>query len=409
VSGIREEGVAIVGAGVAGLAAARRLAERGIPVRLLEAANRIGGRAWTTSFHGAPFDHGATWLHDADRNPLVDLADPDDHLIDSDAARTERLFVDARPATAAEHHAYQTTWAGLETTVAPALAGADTTLADTSLADAMRPIASDPWAATIALWEGAIIAAADADALSLRDWHRNVLHGRNFQPGDGVGAFIARRLAFPADLGTAVTAIDTSGPGVSLVTDRGTVRAAACIVTVSTGVLAAGAIRFTPALPPPLEDAIRRLPMGLLSKIALAAPEREDPDALYLERDGGIAFNAWPQDRPYVTGFIGGRLAWSLAGDPRAAADFARARWARLARPLPDVPALVTDWGTNPLYRGAYAYAGPGDSDHRATLAEAFPAERLLFAGEAYRTEGLAGTVGGAYLSGLAAADRLLA
>jgi monoamine oxidase len=103
VTRLREEGVVVVGAGVAGLSAARRLAEHGVPVRLLEAADRVGGRAWTTRpdiLGGAPFDHGATWLHAARRNPLVDLAQPEDALRDSDAARTERLFVEGRPATA---------------------------------------------------------------------------------------------------------------------------------------------------------------------------------------------------------------------------------------------------------------------------------------------------------------------
>ena len=69
---------------------------------------------------------------------------------------------------------------------------------------------------------------------------------------------------------------------------------------------------------------------------------------------------------------------------------------------------LVTSWSEDPLFRGAYAYAGPGDAARRGQLAEAFPGERLLFAGEAVRVDGLAGTVGGAFLSGVAAAERLL-
>ena len=69
--------------------------------------------------------------------------------------------------------------------------------------------------------------------------------------------------------------------------------------------------------------------------------------------------------------------------------------------------AVVTRWATDPWYRGAYAYARPGDAGQRAVLAEAYPGERLLFAGEACRTDGLAGTVGGAFLSGQEAADRL--
>ena len=69
---------------------------------------------------------------------------------------------------------------------------------------------------------------------------------------------------------------------------------------------------------------------------------------------------------------------------------------------------LVTEWGTDPLTLGAYAYAAPGQADQRGVLAAAFPGERLLFAGEACRMDGLAGTVGGAFLSGRDAADRIV-
>lgn len=71
--------------------------------------------------------------------------------------------------------------------------------------------------------------------------------------------------------------------------------------------------------------------------------------------------------------------------------------------------AHISAWGTDAAFLGAYAYAGPGDADERGVLAAAFPGERLVFAGEAARTDGLAGTVGGAYLSGVEAARRLLA
>ncbi len=399
------DGVVVIGAGVAGLAATRRLRQAGVPVTLVEAASRIGGRAHTTGFCGAPFDLGATWLHAAQRNPLVALALPEDHLRNSDIGRSERVFIAGRPATEAERAAYAAAWDRLDGVVAPALAGPDV-----SLAAAMAPMAADPWASTVALWEGAIIAAADSDELSLRDWHRNALDGPNMQPGDGVGAFIVRRLATEATLDTPVTTIDWAGPGVRAETPRGTIHAAAAIVTVSTGVLAAGSIRFSPALPPDVQGAIDALPMGLLSKIALPLPRPPgfDADSLLLDRTCPITFNAWPHGRPYVTGFVGGRLAWSLAADPAAASRFAHDALRDMTGLRSAGQPMLSAWGTDPFSRGAYAYARPGDADQRDVLQAAFPAERLTFAGEAVRTDGLAGTVGGAYLSGAAAAERLL-
>ena len=417
-SALRDDGVAVIGAGAAGLAAALHLRRHGVPVVLLEASGRIGGRAYTSCpavLNHAAFDHGASWLHAAQRNPLTAFARPgEDTLTNSDTARTERLFVAGRSADTGEQAAYDVAWDRLDAIVAPALDGEDC-----SLAEAMAPMRDDPWAATVAGWEGAIIAAADADALSLRDWHRNRLDGPNLTVRGGLGAFVARRLAADVELNTPVTAIAWDGAaGVRVETSRGTVRAAACIVTASTGVLASGAIRFTPALPHSVQAAVAGLPMGLLSKVALpaAGPDRlglRPETSLARQMAGGQAnmvFIAWPGDMEHVIGFIGGRAAWALAGDPAAAEALARDELramlgggARLAD-----GAVVTGWATDPFALGAYAYAPPGQAGMRGVLEAAFPAERLLFAGEACRTDGLAGTVGGAFASGRDAAVRLM-
>src|SRR3974390_253124 len=67
--------VIIIGAGTAGLGAARRLATSGLCVRVLEARNRRGGRAWTAHDpSGLPIELGCAWLHSADENELCTLA-----------------------------------------------------------------------------------------------------------------------------------------------------------------------------------------------------------------------------------------------------------------------------------------------------------------------------------------------
>ncbi len=70
-----QEHVIVVGAGMAGLSAARRLADAGVAVTVVEARNRIGGRAWTDTSLGIPIDLGAAWFHGTEGNPLVGLAD----------------------------------------------------------------------------------------------------------------------------------------------------------------------------------------------------------------------------------------------------------------------------------------------------------------------------------------------
>jgi len=414
-----EGGVVVVGAGAAGLSAAAHLRAQGVAVTLLEAGPRIGGRAHTVrpaALGGEVLDLGASWLHAADCNPLVRLAGPEDELINSDVLGTERLFVAGRNATAAEQGGYDACWEAVEH-----LAPGD---ADNSLAALMAGLPG-PWAPTVALWEGAIIAAADADALSAQDWRRNLLPPPNLLVRDGLGSFVARRLATPAWLDTPATRIGWDGvgvvpgvvPGVVVETPRGTLRAAACIVTVSTGVLAGGAIRFDPPLPQAVQAAVDGLPMGLLTKVALPADgdgRLGVADNSTLARqvtvgEAGMTFNAWPLGRAHLVGFVGGRAAWAVAGDDAAAEDFAREQvQAMLGAVRLGAGAVVTGWGTDPVARGAYAYARPGHAGARAALADAFPGERLLFAGEATRTDGLAGTVGGAWLSGRDAAARLL-
>ncbi len=418
-SGEREGGVVIVGAGAAGLSAAAALREGGVPVTVLEAAARIGGRAWTErpdALGRAPFDHGARWLHAAHRNPLVDLARRcGDPLADADTAPT-RLFLDGRAATAAELAAYEAAGERLDDATAPHRAAGQP---DITLAEALDPLREDPWLATVETWEGAIIAAADAAVLSVRDWHRNQLDGANLVVAGGLGAFIIRRLAGPVELSTPATRIGWDGPGgtVEVETPRGTLRCAACIVTVSTGVLAANAIRFDPALPAPVRDAIAGLPMGLATKVALPARAdgcfgpRESCSLVRRARRRGeplMAFEAWPDGEAHLVGYVGGAAAWSLAGDDRAAEAFARSELRALFgadadRDLGD-GAAVTGWATDPFSRGAYAYARPGCADARGALAQPLADGRLVFAGEACRTDGLAGTVAGAWLSGRDAA-----
>ena len=410
--GVPENGVVVVGAGVAGLAAAGRLRARGVTVTLIEAAGRIGGRAHTVQLAGAPFDTGAGWLHDAGRNPLAAMAEHGDELVDSDAMRRERVSVGGRVATLVEQEAYSAAWDGLDEVVAPALGGPDVTLAA-----AMGPMSGDArwgaWAGLVALWEGAIIAAADADALGLRDWHRNRLGGRNLVPAQGVGAFVARRLGTPVRLGVQADLVRWDGPGVAVETNRGVVRAGAAIVTVSTGVLARGGVRFSPALPLDVAAAVHALPMGLLSKVAFPAVGGQSgigPDTVLVDREGRMSFGAWPLGRPYVVGYMGGRLAWEVAGDAGAAEALAREELRRMVGDGVQAggPAVVTGWGTDPLTLGAYAYAGAGGSEARGLLAGAVLGRQVVFAGEATRMDGLAGTVGGAFLSGVDAAERVL-
>ncbi len=414
--------VIVIGAGCAGLGAAAVLRDAGVRCLVLEAADRVGGRAWTAhppQLGGDWFDMGAVWFHDAEHNPLVRLAEAaGDTLLRSDELRTERTFVGDRLATAAELASYDGAWSRFGE-------AADTLLAvhdDVSLRDVTRSLPDDPWAATIEAWEGPVICVADGDRFSARDWRTNALGGSNLVPEGGIGAFVQRRCVAGLDirLSTPVTRVAWGGPGglVTVDTVSGAVTAGACIVTVSTGVLASGAIRFEPGLPAAIQDSIAALPMGLAMKVALRAtgPDRLDlPVHCSVDRriagagDHLMPFQCWPFGRDYVQGWIGGSIAWDLARAGEAAAvDFALAQLrslfgARVDRLFGGGQSLVTRWDADPWVRGAYSTVAPGMAGARRALAEPVADGRLLFAGEACHV-GFTGTVAGAWISGQDAA-----
>ena len=415
--------VVVIGAGLAGLGAATALRRSGRNAVVLEAAARIGGRAWTAypaALGGVWFDMGAIWLHDAERNPLTPIAlAAGDTLLRSDALRTERTFVGGRVATDAELADYADAWPRFEAAAERLMQPG---MPDVALGAVARSLPDDPWAATVASWEGSVICAVDADDYSLLDWKRNVLGGSNLVPDGGIGAFVQRRLGVGLDvrLGTRVTRVRWGGSGgsVAVETDRGVLTAGSCIVTVSTGVLGAGGIAFEPGLPANVEDCLHALPMGLATKVALRAggPDRLDlPSHCSVDRQVGrdgdllVPLQCWPYERDYVHGWIGGGTAWALLREGDAAAvDFMRGELrlvfgGRADALFDGAPSLVTQWGGDPLTLGAYAYASPGNADARARLGEPLADGHLLFAGEACHI-GYAGTLAGAWLSGEAAA-----
>jgi monoamine oxidase len=403
-----EAEVAVVGAGAAGIAAARALRARGKRVLVLEAGARVGGRAWTAD----GFDHGASWLHDAEANPLAPLARALG-FAEHDTPRRQKLGlrIDGRLATEDERADYLDAIAAAEAAFARAAARGEDR-------DCLGLLPEGPWRATVAHWLGPIINGAALGGISVQDYVAIDLHGVNRALREGLGTLVERLAAgLEVRLNTPVTMVDASGPAVALHTPAGTVRAGAALVTVSTAVLAAGAIRFLPALPPAVETALAGLPLGLLSKVALrmvpgALPEV--PAFGRLERrlaegESGMTFALRPFGADLAIGFFGGAAAWELARQSEAATE----AWAReeLARSLGAATvvraflpgAVVTRWAQDPLFRGAYSHARVGAAGARQVLREAVLAGRVRFAGEALHPTHAA-TLGGAWASGEAAA-----
>jgi monoamine oxidase len=413
--------VVVIGAGCAGLGAAAALRDAGLRCVVLEASGRAGGRAWTAypeALGGVWFDMGAVWFHDAEHNPLVHMARTSgDTLLRSDELRTERTFVGGRLATAAERDSYDGASARYEAAAAALLSQHD----DVPLSAIAESLPDDPWAPTMEAWEGPVICVVDAAKFSARDWRDNALGGSNLVAAGGIGAFVGRRCTPGLDIrfDSPVTRVAWGGPNgrVAVETPRGSVTAGACIVTVSTGVLASGAIRFDPGLPASVSGCVEALPMGLALKVALRAtgPDRLDlPPHCSVDRQVGVGetlmpFQCWPFGRNYVQGWVGGGIAWELgkAGEA-AAADFALSQLralfgSRVDRLFAGGGHVITHWDADPWTRGAYSYCVPGQAAARRRLTEPLAGGHLLFAGEACHA-GFASTVAGAWISGQDAA-----
>ena len=259
--------VVVVGAGAAGLAATRDLLGRGISVLTLEASSRVGGRAHTDlALFGVPYDIGAHWLHRAGTNLFVQHA-KDNGFTAYPAPDTEALYVGDRKATEGEHSAYT---AAYENAIR-AMSAAGRRGQDVSPASVVPDAGS--WHDLVHFAIGPYEMAKDFDAFSCVDWW-NSDDGRDFYCREGYGALVAHGARdLDVSLSTRVTSIDWSGSGVAVETDRGRIRAKACIVTVSTGVLANEDIRFVPALPDEMVDAVHGISMGVYDHIALLFDE----------------------------------------------------------------------------------------------------------------------------------------
>lgn len=404
--------VVVIGAGVAGLAAARRLLAHGRRIAVLEARDRIGGRVWTEpECHGLPFDHGASFIHAEDQNPWTTIANRLGFATEVDPRRRQ-LFVDGRRANSAELDAFLGARADALQQVTAAAAGER----DLSIAEALD--LTGPFAPQAAVALGPWLLGVDNHEASARDFANAVTGADRLVPA-GYGRLVeAYGRSVPVRLATPARRIEYRGRGVRVTAADATLRARLAIVTVPTGVLAAERLVFDPPLPAAKLHAIDGLPMGALAKVGLCF--QGDPfglgDRYYLHERTADQRAALYLVRPcgldLVLTFIGGDLARDLerAGGAAAIAFateplrriFGRAVESRLRG------GRHTCWGGDPWSIGSYAVARPGAAALREVLAEPL-AERVLFAGEACASDGWSATVAGAFRTGRRAAERALA
>lgn len=407
----RDVEIAVIGAGAAGIAAARRIAAAGRKVVVIEASSSIGGRCVTdAASFDVPFDRGARWLYNAESSPVAKLARGAGMEM-YPAPRGQRIRIGRRNARAGESEDFLATLVRANRAMGDAVRGK----ADMPAAAGL-PKDLGVWAGTTDFLLGAVTTGKDLKDLSALDLVTMTQHDGPSACRQGLGALVAKLgEGLPLILSAPVTRIVWSGRDVQIETSAGTLNAKAIIMTASTNALLSGKIKFTPDLPKRQQDAASKLSLGSYDHIALELPG----NPLGLSRDDIVIEQSTDRSTGLLLANLGGSslcqvdVAGSFGADISARGEAAMVSFATewLTKLFgSDIKNLVkrttaTRWNDMPHIYGAMSAASPGGQSAHRILME--PLGSLFFAGDAVH-ETQWGTVGGAWESGERAADAAL-
>jgi monoamine oxidase len=404
--------VVIIGAGAAGIAAARRIVASGRRVVLLEAGAEVGGRCVTdTKTFGVPYDRGANWIYNADISPLMKLA-AQAGLDVYQAPPGQRVRIGRRYARESEMEQLLASIVRTNNAIADAARKGDVACAQA------LPKDLGEWRPTIEFMLGPYGCGKDLAEVSAVDFTRAPDRYNAALCRQGFGTLLARLAGgLPLQLATPAVEIEWGvRAGVAVTTPRGRITAGAAIVTASTNVLAAGKIRFDPELPRRYADAATRLKLGSYDHIALELPDNPlglRSDELVFEKSAGprtAAIFANASGSTLCTVSVGGGFGRDLAAKGEKEMVAFALDWLTNLYGADMTKAVkrshATRWNQEPWVLGGFSTATPGAQPARRTLQEPLR-NRIWLAGEATH-ETQWGTVGGAWESGERAATAAL-
>jgi monoamine oxidase len=407
----READIVVIGAGAAGIAAARRIMAANRKVIVVEAAGQIGGRCLTdTATFDVPFDRGARWMHNPDTNPMITLG-RNAGLDVYPAPLGQKIRIGRRNARAGETEEFLAALVRANRAIDDASRGRT----DVSCASVLPKDLGD-WAGTVEFMLGANATGKDLKEISVIDKARAQERNAAIACRQGMGTLIAKLgEQIPLSLSTPASRIAWSGRDVTVETPAGKIAARAAIVTVSSNVLTAGNIKFTPDIPKRQLDAAAKLSLGSYDHIVLQLPRNPlglSHDDIIIEQSAStrtaLLFANMGSSALCsidVAGSFGRDL--SAQGEPAMIA-FA-VEWLTKLFGSEATSAIrkssATRWNAAPFALGAMSVAAPGGQPSRKILTE--PIGCMFLAGEATH-ETMWGTVDGAWESGERAAEAAL-
>lgn len=421
------EKIILIGAGMAGLAAAQKLQQAGHQTIILEARDRLGGRIFTDrSLAGIPLDMGASWIHGIRGNPITALA-KEFKVATQKSDYDNRAIYDWHGRQLNKREVAKLDQFG--ETLYELIEKARSQMAtDTSLQTALDTIfAAEGWSQEEIYQANYIVNglaeleyADNGRNLSLFEWDQDEsFPGPDHHFPDGYDQ-IVQGLAAGLDirLQHVVTAVNYSDEGVIVESNQGQFTSQRVIITLPLGVLQKGNVRFTPALPSGKQNAIQSLQMGVLHKTYLLFPKlfwEEDRDLIsHIAEQKG----QWTEflnlhmttGKPVLMGFNSGWYGRELEQLPEAEVV---ERMMSVLRKLygSSIPApeawLISRWHIDPFAFGTYSHIPPCVTGKaHDELAKAVDG-RLFFAGEATNRT-YSATVHGAFLSGQRAAQEVI-
>jgi len=419
--------IIVIGAGIAGISAAKKLQAQGFSVIVLEGRDRIGGRMWTDNSLGIPLDLGAAWIHTTDGNPISPLV---------------------------QQFGIQTVISDLESQwnykgVNQLLSKREERLINKALKSFVNraiELKNESSSQNITLADIAqqIIESQELTGITLKGFRANLFSTFESDMADdlanlGIKGFgedsefagddvvfpqgyiqLAEALSSDLDIRTKhlVDQITYDEHGVKVSTDRGVFSGSKVIITVPLGVLKRGLIKFSPELPEAKLAAIEKLGMGALNKLVLKFPQQFWPSEPYTMAyvngsipDRYVEFYNWQKyiQQPILVAIVSGNFSRSLSqmSEAKATQNIMSDLQAMFGQDIPQPTAtLLTQWHNDPFTYGSYStFSLTGSIQDCDRLAEPI-GDRLFFAGEATNGKYL-GTVHGALLSGEREANRI--